>query len=230
MLHYEKGQVQPPLVFFVPLQLDYENLLKNLNLPSMAKGVKPGINRHDVYGLKIPLPPLDEQKRIVSILDQAFEGLDRARANAEANLESNLELLASTITRETNTRWDARFCKPLGDICDLYQGLAINKKTKHLLVDKSSNPLLRIKDLRDGSEELYVDESGYPPNAKVDVNDIIYTRTGQIGLVFSGRRGVLHNNCFKVVPRAGIVREYLFWALQGHTFKKKIICPNVIHV
>ena len=166
---------------------------------------------------------IDEQKRIVSILDQAFEGLDRARANAEANLESNLELLASTITRETNTRWDARFCKPLGDICDLYQGLAINKKTKHLLVDKSSNPLLRIKDLRDGSEELYVDESGYPPNAKVDVNDIIYTRTGQIGLVFSGRRGVLHNNCFKVVPRAGIVREYLFWALQGHTFKKKII-------
>lgn len=176
-----------------------------------------------VKAFQVPLPPLDEQKRIVSILDKAFEGLDRARANAEANLESNLELLASTITRETNTRWDARFCKPLGDICDLYQGLAINKKTKHLLVDKSSNPLLRIKDLRDGSEELYVDESGYPPNAKVDVNDIIYTRTGQIGLVFSGRRGVLHNNCFKVVPRAGIVREYLFWALQGHTFKKKII-------
>lgn len=42
--------------------------------------------------LKIPLPPLDEQKRIVSILDQAFEGLDRARANAEANLESAREL------------------------------------------------------------------------------------------------------------------------------------------
>lgn len=34
----------------------------------------------------IPLPPLDEQKRIVAILDQAFAALDRARANAEVNL------------------------------------------------------------------------------------------------------------------------------------------------
>lgn len=34
----------------------------------------------------IPLPPLDEQKRIVAALDQAFAALDRARANAEANL------------------------------------------------------------------------------------------------------------------------------------------------
>lgn len=34
----------------------------------------------------MPLPPLDEQKRIVAILDQAFAALDRARANAEANL------------------------------------------------------------------------------------------------------------------------------------------------
>ena len=34
----------------------------------------------------VPLPPLDEQKRIVAVLDQAFAALDRARANAEANL------------------------------------------------------------------------------------------------------------------------------------------------
>lgn len=34
----------------------------------------------------VPLPPLDEQKRIVAKLDQAFAALDRARANAEANL------------------------------------------------------------------------------------------------------------------------------------------------
>lgn len=36
--------------------------------------------------LPIPLPTLDEQKRIVAVLDQAFAALDRARAHAEANL------------------------------------------------------------------------------------------------------------------------------------------------
>ena len=33
--------------------------------------------------LEVPLPPLDEQKRIVAKLDQAFAALNRARANAE---------------------------------------------------------------------------------------------------------------------------------------------------
>lgn len=50
-----------------------------------------------VQSLEIPLPPLDEQRRIVAILDEAFEGLDRARANAEANLVSAGELFESAL-------------------------------------------------------------------------------------------------------------------------------------
>ncbi|WP_051279452.1 restriction endonuclease subunit S [Hellea balneolensis] len=69
-----------------------EYLLFSLELPKMAKGVKPGINRNEVYDLSITLPPLEEQRRIVATLDQAFEGLDRARANTETNLESAKEL------------------------------------------------------------------------------------------------------------------------------------------
>ena len=40
----------------------------------------------------IPLPPLDEQRQIVAVLDEAFERLSRARANAEANLADAREL------------------------------------------------------------------------------------------------------------------------------------------
>lgn len=42
-------------------------------------------------------PPLEEQQRIVAILDEAFGGLDRARANAEANLQNARELFSGTI-------------------------------------------------------------------------------------------------------------------------------------
>lgn len=45
--------------------------------------------------LEVPLPPLDEQKRIVVSLDQAFAALDRARALAEANLADAEELYRS---------------------------------------------------------------------------------------------------------------------------------------
>ncbi|WP_240922585.1 restriction endonuclease subunit S [Oleiagrimonas sp. C23AA] len=47
--------------------------------------------------LSIPLPPLDEQKRIVAVLDQAFTALDRARAHAEANLADAEELLENGV-------------------------------------------------------------------------------------------------------------------------------------
>lgn len=72
-------------------------MLQTYNLPALARGVKPGINRNDVYALGVPLPPLDVQKRMVAILDQAFAALDRARAHAEANLEDARALFDSVL-------------------------------------------------------------------------------------------------------------------------------------
>lgn len=43
----------------------------------------------------VPLPPFEEQQRIVAVLDEAFEGLARARAHTEANLRSARELFES---------------------------------------------------------------------------------------------------------------------------------------
>jgi type I restriction enzyme S subunit len=95
---------------------------------------------------------------------------------------------------------------------------------------------LRIKDLKDGTIQQYVAESGFPKNARVMPEDIIYTRTGQIGLVFRGAEGVLHNNCFKVSPGNEISGSYLFWWLQHMSFKNKIIAlasrmaqPDITH-
>jgi len=72
---------------------------------------------------QIPLPPLEEQKRIVSILDEAFQGLDRARENAEANLKSARELfsanLQSTLDPKGKIEWEI---KSLGDICEFIGG------------------------------------------------------------------------------------------------------------
>ena len=47
--------------------------------------------------LAVPLPPVEEQKRIVVVLDQAFTALDLAGAHAEANLADAAELLENGV-------------------------------------------------------------------------------------------------------------------------------------
>ena len=41
-----------------------------------------------IEGYPIPIPPLSEQQRIVTLLDEAFEGIATARAHAEKNLQN----------------------------------------------------------------------------------------------------------------------------------------------
>lgn len=43
--------------------------------------------------LPVPLPPLPDQRRIVAILDEAFEGVAAAKANAEKNLRNARDVL-----------------------------------------------------------------------------------------------------------------------------------------
>lgn len=69
-------------------------LLATLDLPKLAKGVKPGINRNEVYALSVVVPTRTEQQRIATILDEAFEGIATAKANAEKNLQNARELFA----------------------------------------------------------------------------------------------------------------------------------------
>lgn len=71
------------------------SLLDTLNLTKLAKGVKPGINRNDVYAIEVMIPPLVEQKRIVKILDEVFEGIEKTKENAEKNLKNSQELFES---------------------------------------------------------------------------------------------------------------------------------------
>lgn len=65
-------------------------------MESKAHGsIMQGLNSEIVRSLPILLPPLPEQQRIVSLLDEAFEGIATATANAEKNLQNARALFES---------------------------------------------------------------------------------------------------------------------------------------
>lgn len=94
------------------------NLLDTLNLPKLAKGVKPGINRNEVYSIEIKVPPLPEQKRIVAILDEVFEGIATAKTNAEKNLQNAREVFQSYLQGVFANPGEGWEVKKLGDMCE----------------------------------------------------------------------------------------------------------------
>jgi type I restriction enzyme, S subunit len=99
-------------------------LLITRDLPSLAKGVKPGINRNEVYSQVVLIPPLPEQQRIVGILDEAFEAIATAKANTEKNLANARALFESHLSTIFTTSGEGWEEKALKELCDIKHGFA----------------------------------------------------------------------------------------------------------
>ena len=74
------------------------------------------VTRYMLDDIEIPLPPLPEQQRIVSILDEAFATIARAKANAEQNLKNAAALFESYLQGVfENGNWKT---KTIDEVCD----------------------------------------------------------------------------------------------------------------
>lgn len=82
----------------------------------------PGISREQVLGLRIPIPPFYEQRRIVAILDETFDGIAKSRANAEKNLHNIRALFESYLNTVFSQRGEGWEEKLLGEVCEVKDG------------------------------------------------------------------------------------------------------------
>ena len=123
-------------------------LLTTLDLPGLAKGVKPGINRNEVYALQVAVPSLPEQRRTVAILDEAFECIATAKANAEKNLQNSSELFESHLDAMLSRHANGYTRTTLGVEIDLLPGYAFS--SGGYTVENRSVRLLRGDNIMQG--------------------------------------------------------------------------------
>ena len=167
--------------------IEYYLTFKDLS-QYITGAIVPKLTQKSLISIPIPVPPLSEQQSIVAELDKINELISLKKAQL-----SDLDSLAQSIFYdmfgdpiENEKGWEV---KKLSDLCVLCQGLAINAKSKHLLTPSGELPLLRIKDMKEGTREIFVNSIECPPNCIANIDDIIYTRTGTLGLVFTNMHG-----------------------------------------
>jgi len=103
----------------VPEFLFYFLLAKKDELVAQATGnAQPNISQIKIKNTEIPVPPLAEQQRIVGLLDEAFECIATAKANAEKNLQNARALFESHLQSVFTQRGPGWLAKRLEDIAD----------------------------------------------------------------------------------------------------------------
>ncbi len=97
-------------------------------LESLASGTTvPIVNKSKFNSIEIVLPPLPEQQRIVAILDEAFEAIAVARANAEQNRQNARALFESYLQSVFSQRGEGWVLKQVKEIAKHSLGKMLDK-------------------------------------------------------------------------------------------------------
>lgn len=129
------------------------------NLRISAGSAQPNLSTEQIKGFELPLPPLPEQQRIVSILDEAFEGITTAKANAEKNLKNARALFESHLQAVFSQRGDGWTERTLAEVSkDFGRGKSKHRprNAPHLFGGKY--PFIQTGDVRN-SEHLITEYS-----------------------------------------------------------------------
>jgi type I restriction enzyme S subunit len=88
---------------------------------------QPNLSAHSLSSFTIPVPPILEQQRIVGILDEAFDGIATAKANAEKNLQNARALMQSALRSALSPQGGQWLRTTIGEQVMLQRGFDITK-------------------------------------------------------------------------------------------------------
>ena len=165
-----------------------EHFLESIPLDEYITGAaQPKLNQRALNSIPIPVPPLAEQQRIVGILDEAFEGIATAKANAEKNLQNARALFESHLQSVFAEAWHTCTLVTLSDLAtDISDG-------DHMPPPKAETgvPFITIgniiKNTRtiDFADTFMVPDKyfrGLKASKRPKAGDVLYTVTGSFGI------------------------------------------------
>jgi len=185
-----------------------------------------------LFALEIPLPPLDEQRRIASRLNEQLAAVESARKAAEEQLQAAWQLPSAylksvfDIVSNGNT-------KNIADVCEIKGGKRLPSGTKFSEI-KTSHPYIRVLDFENGtvntSNLKYIDEETHKIIWRYIIKreDVYLSIAGTIGVAgiipdeLDGAN-LTENACRLVIKDKQLLdRNYLATILQSSLGQEQI--------
>jgi type I restriction enzyme S subunit len=194
---------------------------------------QPNLSAASLKKFYCPLPPLDEQKRIVAILDEAFEGIDQAIRNTEKNLANARELFDSYLNFKLLPVASGHLIQTLASITDLI----VDCEHKTAPTQEIGIPSIRTPNIGKGylifdnvnrvSEETY---ELWTKRAKPISGDLILAReapAGNVGIIPQGERVCLGQRTVLIRPKKNrIDSQFLAFLLLHPLIQKRLLAKS----
>ncbi|MCO5054745.1 restriction endonuclease subunit S [Thermomonas sp.] len=191
------------------------------------------INKAEIEALPIVAPPLPEQRRIVAILDEAFEAIATAKANTEKNLQNAREVFEQ--------QHDAIFADLANSAEPIHLGELATFRNGVNFTKRSNGCSIRIIGVKDFQSHFWAPlddldvvtlDGDLSPNDAVSEGDILTVRSNGnpelIGrcMVVGGLREPVTHSGFTIrisVDRGRAVPPYVCQFLRSRVVRRKLI-------
>jgi type I restriction enzyme S subunit len=194
----------------------------------------PKLNQGNLREIPIPIAPLAEQQRIVGILDEAFEGIARAKANAEKNLQNARALFESHLQSVFTHRGAGWADRQLATLCnEITVGHVGSMKTEY---KPSGVPFLRSQNIRpfevSMENAMFIDQKFHRllKKSQLRPGDLAIVRTGYPGTAAVIPPELPDSNCSDLVivrPDKEVSPHFLA-AFFNSAFGKQLVLGKIV--
>lgn len=218
--------------------LKTHTLVKFVEKTSKRAAGQDGVRKERLYNYEVPIPPLEEQKQIVAILDEAFEAIDQAQANIEKNIDNAKELFQSKLNFVFENILQTSGNSTLGSLLEVLTDYHANgsykvlKENVELKDDEDYAWMIRSTDFENNfnGKYKYIDEHAYNflRKSKVYGGDFLISKIGNAGKVYVmpeiDRPCSLAMNLFLLrLKENEMCSDYLYYYFQSSKGEKQIL-------
>jgi len=188
----------------------------------LQKGASyPAVTDGEIRAQALSFPSLAEQQRIVIILDEAFDGISTAKANAERNLQRVRAIFESYRQERLAQRGWGWVDSRLGDICVVERGSSPRPIKSYFTTEPDGVNWIKIGDTEEGGKYVFstaqkITAEGAKQSRFVSEGDFILTSSMSLGRPYIMKTsGFIHDGWFALRLGKAIDPDFFYYLLSS---------------